>query len=66
MQNIKQAKGFNSFTWQNLTEGKLMMLARICKAKSESDALANDCYHDILNFYYEHDKPTYEYIKKNA
>jgi hypothetical protein len=64
--NISKTGGsFNDFTWRHLTQGKLMAMARICKqAADNGDALANDCYHEILNCFYDADKPVYDMIVK--
>jgi len=64
MTNIKAQRGNNQFQWSNLTEGKLLALARITKvAANNGDALANDCYHEILNFFYATNKQFYEIVK---
>jgi hypothetical protein len=61
----KTERSFNDFTWKHLTEGKLMAMAHICKqAADNGDALANDCYHEILNFFYDYDKKIYEMLNK--
>lgn len=67
MTNIKKQPGFNRFQWNDLTEGKLLMLARLTKlAADNGNALANDCYHEILNFFYEYEFETYQYIESHV
>lgn len=63
---VKDTKKFNDHTWQGLTEGKLMCIARLCKnASRQGDAIANDCYCEIKNFYYEQDKGIH-YLLENS
>jgi hypothetical protein len=57
-------KQFNSHTWEGLTTGKLLFLAQITGKEAEYNPLAHDIFHEIANYFYETDKPSYEYIQK--
>jgi hypothetical protein len=46
------SNGNNNYTIENVTLGKLLMMARLFK-DNQDDPLANDCYHAIINFFYD-------------
>ena len=54
----------NTYQWNGLSTGKLMMLAEMTGKMAEEHPLAHDCFHEIANVFYETDKQTYEYIQK--
>jgi hypothetical protein len=62
IQASKQKNVFNQYDWYGLTQGKLMMLAKLCKINRDIDPLANNCYCEIRNFFYETDSKIYQHI----
>ena len=62
MINIIQKGTANNYTWHNLTEGQILCIARLAKAESHDNPVANDTYHEALNFFYTHNKNLYDLL----
>jgi hypothetical protein len=54
----------NSYIWEGLTKGKLIMMAVEFGRLKNIDALANDCYYDIMNHFHKNDMEMFLYIEK--
>jgi len=66
MDNIKKdTKKFNSNTWSGLTLGKLLCICQMAKKQSEDNPIANDIYHEVLNYLFDN-APDYYKLLKNS
>lgn len=65
MVNIKQnIKKGNFHTWERLTLGKLLCIGRLAKLNSANDPIANDLYHEVLNYLFDNYPADFEYLRK--
>lgn len=54
----------NSYNWHGLSLDDLDMLAHLCASQANTHPLAHDCYHEIINFFFDYDREVYDRLRK--